>query len=117
MHQTPHRHHRGVAAPGDALPPPTRAALNGGMSGITIAVLGSGPVACDIARSRVEVGHLVRMYTPGEAALSEAQRLLREEAQRLPADEGQRLLNSVLLTTDLQHALDGAAVVIDARDR
>jgi hypothetical protein len=84
--------------------------------GITVAVLGSGAEACEFARSRAHVGHLVRLYA-GSGGAEEAEGRLRDAAELLPPDEGRRLLDAILVTTDLEEALTGAAVVIDARPR
>jgi hypothetical protein len=77
-------------------------------AGITVAVLGSGHEACELARSRARVGHLVRLYAGARAS---------EAADRLRHGTERRLLDSILVTADLEEALAGAAVVIDARPR
>jgi hypothetical protein len=82
--------------------------------GITIAVLGAGPEACELARSRAQAGHLVRVYAPPEDAAA-AQSRIQDAVDDLVAPERQRLLDAIVVTSSLQEALEGAAVVIDAR--
>jgi glycerol-3-phosphate dehydrogenase len=83
-------------------------------TGITVAVLGSGREACELARSRALVGHLVRVYAAIEDA-SAAHARIHDAVALLSGEERQRLLDSIVVTSDLEEALEGAAVVIDAR--
>lgn len=82
--------------------------------GITVAVLGSGPEACELARSRAQVGHLVRVYALAEDTIA-AHARIHEAVVLMAPEERQRLLDSIVVTSDLEEALAGAAVVIDAR--
>lgn len=89
--------------------------------GLTIAVLGHGPEACESARQRAHAGHLVRLYAPEPEALGAAIDRIRGSVERLLAegalDPGgrQRTLDGIVGTTDLDEAVEGAAVVLDHR--
>jgi 3-hydroxyacyl-CoA dehydrogenase len=89
---------------------------------LTIAVLGSGPQACELARARAQAGHLVRIYAPRADALAGAIERIRAAvdglcvAGQLTGTERQRTLDGILGTTDLEEAIAGAAVVLDARE-
>jgi 3-hydroxyacyl-CoA dehydrogenase len=89
---------------------------------LTVAVLGSSPQACEMARARAEAGHLVRLYAPQADALAGAMARIRAAVEglcaggQLTATDRQRTLDGILGTTDLEEAISGAAVVLDARD-
>lgn len=89
---------------------------------LTVAVLGASEQACELARERAQAGHLVRLYAPGGDALAGAVQRIRATvdglcgAGHLSRDDRQRTLDGILATTDLEEALAGAAVVLDARE-
>jgi 3-hydroxyacyl-CoA dehydrogenase len=91
------------------------------VEGLTIAVLGSGPAACEIARQRAQAGHVVRLYAPHADALTDAAARIRDSVDALlaagdvTAADRQRTLDGIVWTTDLEEALTGAGVVVDAR--
>lgn len=90
-------------------------------AGLTIAVLGAGPEACEAARERAHAGHLVRIYAPEARALEEAIGRIRGAVEALlvqgalDARARQRTLDGIVGTTDLDEAVEGAAVVLDHR--
>jgi 3-hydroxyacyl-CoA dehydrogenase len=89
---------------------------------VVVAVIGSGPEACEIARARARAGHAVRLYAPDARLLASALDRIRtavEQAFRagqLTPDDRQRTLDGIVATTDLDEAVAGASVVIDARE-
>jgi 3-hydroxyacyl-CoA dehydrogenase len=89
---------------------------------VVVAVIGTGPEACEIARTRARAGHVVRLYASDARLLASALDRIRiavESAFRagqLSPDDRQRTLDGIVATTDLDEAVAGANVVIDARD-
>jgi ornithine cyclodeaminase/alanine dehydrogenase-like protein (mu-crystallin family) len=86
----------------------------------TLAILGAGDAGIAAARLATLAGVQVRLWDPSEAALRAGVLLVRLQLERAvaegaaPAEHRQQILDGVLATTDLEEAVEGADVVLEA---
>lgn len=86
----------------------------------TVAILGAGDEGVAAARLAALAGVSVRLWDASEAALRAGVLLVRIQLERAvqdgsaPPEHRQQIMDGVLATTDLEEAVAGADVVLDA---